>query len=69
MDTPEQRTICSMVPMAGDLENRAEMSEPANLRILNVSRSDSAMYRCEVVAIEDHKPFDEILIRLTVRGT
>ncbi|XP_053362839.1 junctional adhesion molecule 3B [Clarias gariepinus] len=53
--------------ISGDLENRAEMSEPANLRILNVSRSDSAMYRCEVVAIEDHKPFDEILIRLTVR--
>lgn len=58
-----------MLVMAGDLENRALLREPANLLILNASRSDSAMYRCEVAAIEDQKPFDEILISLAVRGT
>lgn len=58
-----------MLLMAGDLENRALLREPANLLILNASRSDSALYRCEVAAIEDHKPFDEILISLAVRGT
>ena len=36
--------------------------------ILNASRSDTAQYRCEVAAIDDHKPFDEILISLAVRG-
>lgn len=55
--------------MAGDLENRALLREPANLIILNASRSDSALYRCEVAAINDQKPFDEILISLAVRGT
>ncbi|KAF7699944.1 junctional adhesion molecule 3B [Silurus meridionalis] len=53
--------------ISGDLENRALLREPANLLILNVSRSDSAMYRCEVVAIDDQKSFDEILISLAVR--
>ncbi|XP_060799784.1 junctional adhesion molecule 3B isoform X2 [Neoarius graeffei] len=50
--------------ISGDLENRALLREPANLLILNASRSDSALYRCEVAAIDDQKPFDEILIRL-----
>lgn len=58
-----------MLLVAGDLENRALLREPANLLILNASRSDSALYRCEVAAIDDQKPFDEILIRLGVRGT
>ncbi|KAG7322117.1 hypothetical protein KOW79_014975 [Hemibagrus wyckioides] len=53
--------------ISGDLENRALLREPANLLILNASRSDSAMYRCEVAAIDDQKPFDEILISLAVR--
>ncbi|XP_053502734.1 junctional adhesion molecule 3B isoform X1 [Ictalurus furcatus] len=53
--------------ITGDLVNRALLREPANLLILNASRSDSAKYRCEVVAIDDHKPFDEILISLAVR--
>ncbi|XP_027029806.1 junctional adhesion molecule 3B isoform X1 [Tachysurus fulvidraco] len=53
--------------ISGDLENRALLREPANLLILNASRSDSALYRCEVAAIEDQKPFDEILISLAVR--
>ncbi|TSX58298.1 Junctional adhesion molecule C [Bagarius yarrelli] len=50
-----------------DLKNRALLREPANLLILNASRSDSALYRCEVVAIDDQKTFDEIAISLTVR--
>lgn len=54
---------------SGDLEHRALLREPANLLILNTSRSDTAQYRCEVVAIDDQKPFDEILISLAVRGT
>ncbi len=54
---------------SGDLEHRALLREPANLLILNTSRSDTAQYRCEVAAIDDQKPFDEILISLAVRGT
>ncbi|ROK74124.1 Junctional adhesion molecule C, partial [Anabarilius grahami] len=50
-----------------DLEHRALLREPANLLILNTSRSDTAQYRCEVAAIDDQKPFDEILISLAVR--
>ncbi|KAI7800363.1 junctional adhesion molecule 3B [Triplophysa rosa] len=53
--------------VSGDLEHRAILREPANLLILNASRSDSAQYRCEVAAIDDQKPFDEILISLAVR--
>ncbi|XP_026768031.2 junctional adhesion molecule 3B isoform X1 [Pangasianodon hypophthalmus] len=53
--------------ISGDLENRALLIEPATLLIPNVSRSDSAMYRCEVAAIDDLKDFDEIRIRLAVR--
>ncbi|XP_059370559.1 junctional adhesion molecule 3B-like [Carassius carassius] len=53
--------------ISGDLEHRALLREPANLLILNASRSDTAQYRCEVAAIDDQKPFDEILISLTVR--
>ncbi|XP_063063390.1 junctional adhesion molecule 3B [Engraulis encrasicolus] len=53
--------------ISGDLEHRARLREPANLVILNASRSDTAQYRCEVAAIDDHKPFDEILISLAVR--
>ncbi|XP_042595304.1 junctional adhesion molecule 3B-like [Cyprinus carpio] len=55
--------------ISGDLEHRALLREPANLLILNASRSDTAQYRCEVAAIDDQKPFDEILISLAVRGT
>ncbi|XP_076833538.1 junctional adhesion molecule 3B [Brachyhypopomus gauderio] len=53
--------------ISGDLEDRGVLREPANLLILNASRSDSALYRCEVAAIDDQKPFDEILISLAVR--
>ncbi|XP_077064781.1 junctional adhesion molecule 3B [Siphateles boraxobius] len=53
--------------ISGDLEHRALLREPANLLILNTSRSDTAQYRCEVAAIDDQKPFDEILISLAVR--
>ncbi|XP_016418959.1 junctional adhesion molecule C-like [Sinocyclocheilus rhinocerous] len=55
--------------ISGDLEHRALLREPANLLILNTSRSDTAQYRCEVAAIDDQKPFDEILVSLAVRGT
>lgn len=58
-----------MSPPAGDLENRAEIREPATLLITNATRSDTAKYRCEVTAIDDQKSFDEIVIDLVVRGT
>ncbi|KAG9348594.1 hypothetical protein JZ751_002332 [Albula glossodonta] len=50
------------------LKNRAVLRQPATLVITNATRSDTAKYRCEVVAIEDEKSFDEILINLVVRG-
>ncbi|XP_023835469.1 junctional adhesion molecule 3B-like [Salvelinus sp. IW2-2015] len=53
--------------ISGDLEHRAQLIQPANLLILNTSRADTAEYRCEVAAIDDHKHFDEILISLAVR--
>lgn len=52
----------------GDLENRAQLREPANILIFNTTRSDTAEYRCEVAAIDDQRDFDEILISLAVRG-
>ncbi|XP_051537392.1 junctional adhesion molecule 3B-like [Myxocyprinus asiaticus] len=53
--------------IAGDLEKRAKIREPATLVILNATRSDTADYRCEVTAPNDQKSFDEILISLVVR--
>ncbi|TNN73238.1 Junctional adhesion molecule C [Liparis tanakae] len=48
--------------IAGDLEHRAQLREPANIMIFNATRSDTAEYRCEVAAIDDQRDFDEILI-------
>ncbi|XP_037123267.1 junctional adhesion molecule 3B isoform X1 [Syngnathus acus] len=53
--------------IAGDLENRAQLREPANILIFNATRADTAEYRCEVAAIDDQRDFDEILISLAVR--
>ncbi|MEQ2228914.1 hypothetical protein ILYODFUR_013521, partial [Ilyodon furcidens] len=53
--------------ISGDLENRAQLRDPANILIFNTSRADTAEYRCEVAAIEDQRDFDEILISLAVR--
>ncbi|XP_075892517.1 junctional adhesion molecule 3B-like [Nelusetta ayraudi] len=53
--------------ISGDLENRAQLREPANILIFNTTRSDTAEYRCEVAAIDDQRDFDEILISLAVR--
>ncbi|XP_034167363.1 junctional adhesion molecule 3B [Pangasianodon hypophthalmus] len=53
--------------ISGDLENRAKIREPATLVILNATRLDTALYRCEVTAPEDSKNFDEIVINLTIR--
>uniref|UniRef100_A0A3Q4BGN2 Ig-like domain-containing protein n=1 Tax=Mola mola TaxID=94237 RepID=A0A3Q4BGN2_MOLML len=50
-----------------DLEQRAQLKEPANILIWNTTRSDTAEYRCEVAAIDDQRDFDEILISLAVR--
>ncbi|XP_048836389.1 LOW QUALITY PROTEIN: junctional adhesion molecule 3B-like [Brienomyrus brachyistius] len=50
-----------------DLENRAYLKEPATLVITNVTRSDTAQYRCEVTAHLDQRTFDEVLIDLVVR--
>ena len=59
----------SLSPSKGDLDQRAQLKEPANILIWNTTRSDTAEYRCEVAAIDDQRDFDEILISLAVRGT
>ncbi|EFB12915.1 hypothetical protein PANDA_005054, partial [Ailuropoda melanoleuca] len=51
----------------GDLAGRAELLGKTSLRIWNATRKDSALYRCEVVALNDHKEIDEIDIELTVQ--
>ncbi|KAK5868786.1 hypothetical protein PBY51_009766 [Eleginops maclovinus] len=53
--------------IAGDLDQRAQLKETANILIFNATRSDTAEYRCEVAAIDDQRDFDEILISLAVR--
>uniref|UniRef100_A0A669DVY5 Ig-like domain-containing protein n=1 Tax=Oreochromis niloticus TaxID=8128 RepID=A0A669DVY5_ORENI len=59
--------VYSQNKITGDLENRAQLIEPANILIFKTTRSDTAEYRCEVTAIDDQKDFDEILISLEVR--
>ncbi|CAI9166921.1 unnamed protein product [Rangifer tarandus platyrhynchus] len=51
----------------GDLTDRAELLGKTSLKIWNVTRTDSALYRCEVVARNDRKEIDEIVIELTVQ--
>ncbi|XP_008565358.1 PREDICTED: junctional adhesion molecule C [Galeopterus variegatus] len=51
----------------GDLAGRAELLGKTSLKIWNVTRTDSALYRCEVVARNDRKEIDEIAIELTVQ--
>uniref|UniRef100_F6V5A8 Junctional adhesion molecule C n=1 Tax=Equus caballus TaxID=9796 RepID=F6V5A8_HORSE len=51
----------------GDLAGRAELLGKTSLKIWNVTRTDSAIYRCEVVARNDRKEIDEIVIELTVQ--
>ncbi|XP_036210286.1 junctional adhesion molecule C [Myotis myotis] len=51
----------------GDLAGRAELLGKTSLQIWNVTRRDSALYRCEVVAQDDQKEMDEIVIDLTVQ--
>ncbi|XP_058400756.1 junctional adhesion molecule C isoform X1 [Diceros bicornis minor] len=51
----------------GDLAGRAELLGKTSLKIWNVTRKDSALYRCEVVARNDRKEIDEIVIELTVQ--
>lgn len=51
----------------GDLAGRAELLGKTSLKIWNVTRKDSARYRCEVVARNDRKAIDEIVIDLTVQ--
>ncbi|RVE64315.1 hypothetical protein OJAV_G00145260 [Oryzias javanicus] len=53
--------------ISGDLENRAEIHTMSTLVIKNATRSDTAKYRCEVTAADDHRSFDEIVIDLVVR--
>lgn len=52
----------------GDLAGRTDVFGKTSLRIWNVTRSDSAIYRCEVVALNDRKEVDEITIELIVQG-
>ncbi|KAM5246242.1 junctional adhesion molecule C [Ctenodactylus gundi] len=51
----------------GDLAGRAELLDRTSLKIWNVTRTDSALYRCEVVARNDRKEIDEITIELVVQ--
>nr|XP_035121028.2 junctional adhesion molecule C isoform X1 [Callithrix jacchus] len=51
----------------GVLVGRAEILGKTSLKIWNVTRTDSALYRCEVVARNDRKEIDEIMIELTVQ--
>ncbi|KAK2099816.1 Junctional adhesion molecule C [Saguinus oedipus] len=51
----------------GVLVGRAEILGKTSLKIWNVTRTDSALYRCEVVARNDRKEIDEIIIELTVQ--
>lgn len=59
--------LCVFFPV-GDLAGRAEVSGQTSLKIWNVTRKDSALYRCEVVARNDRKEIDEITIELIVQG-
>lgn len=52
----------------GDLAGRTDVFGKTSLRIWNVTRSDSAIYRCEVVALSDRKEVDELTIELIVQG-
>lgn len=52
----------------GDLENRAQLREPASMLIFNAIRTDTAEYRCEVAYNDGSGEFDEIKINLEVRG-
>lgn len=51
----------------GDLAGRTDVFGKTSLRIWNVTRSDSAIYRCEVVALNDRKEVDELTIELIVQ--
>lgn len=51
----------------GDLVGRTDVFGKTSLRIWNVTRSDSAIYRCEVVALNDRKEVDELTIELIVQ--
>ncbi|XP_053308644.1 junctional adhesion molecule C isoform X2 [Spea bombifrons] len=51
----------------GDLRNRAQVQSKSSLVILNTSRTDTGMYRCEVAAMDDDKKIAEISISLTVQ--
>ncbi|KAM9320366.1 junctional adhesion molecule B [Gastrophryne carolinensis] len=51
--------------LTGDLHTRAAMIDHS-IRIRNLTRGDSGLYRCEVSAPLDSKNFHEIIINLTV---
>ncbi|XP_032820270.2 junctional adhesion molecule C [Petromyzon marinus] len=58
--------------ITGDLKDRAYIADVArafnaSVTIRNASRSDTATYRCEVLATQDTKAFDEIEINLVVQ--
>ncbi|XP_032905359.1 junctional adhesion molecule C [Amblyraja radiata] len=50
----------------GDLRNRGELQGGSSLKIRNVTRKDTAVYRCEVVFVETGN-LDEISVNLTVQ--
>ncbi|KYO38974.1 junctional adhesion molecule 3b [Alligator mississippiensis] len=52
--------------MQGDFATRAEIYGRTSLVIKNVTRMDTATYRCEVAAPNDKKNIDELNIELTV---
>lgn len=62
------RLFSSPVPSLGDFATRAEIYGRTSLVIKNVTRMDTATYRCEVAAPNDKKNIDELNIELTVLG-
>ncbi|XP_051895979.1 junctional adhesion molecule 3B-like [Pristis pectinata] len=50
----------------GDLINRAELQGDSSIKIRNVTRKDTAVYRCEVVFVETGH-LDEVSVNLTVQ--
>ncbi|XP_072139917.1 junctional adhesion molecule 3B isoform X2 [Mobula birostris] len=52
--------------ITGDLINRAELQGDSSIKIFNVTRKDTAVYRCEVVFVETGH-LDEVSVNLTVQ--
>ncbi|XP_072886254.1 junctional adhesion molecule 3B isoform X1 [Hemitrygon akajei] len=52
--------------ITGDLTNRAELQGDSSIKIFNVTRKDTAVYRCEVAFVKTGH-LDEVSVNLTVQ--